>query len=95
MNTEVSECLPVETCPYGPRGSYILGIASRSLFTLPSSDLLIVNSQKPWESTFSLPFPLLCPTECRGRKVISLNGEDERINTAFLENANGELFCMT
>lgn len=51
------------------------------------------NSHKPWESAFSLPFPLLCPTK-RGEKNISLNRDDERINIAFLENANGELFCI-
>lgn len=29
-----------------------------------------------------------------GEKNISLNRDDERINIAFLENANGELFCI-
>ena len=80
----MSECLPAETCPSGPQWVLTFWELPAALFPLfphqcCSSGLLIVNSQKPWESTFSLPFPLLCPAECRERKVISLNGEDERI----------------
>lgn len=34
------------------------------------------------------------PLSYKAEKNISLNRDDERINIAFLENANGKLFCI-